>query len=149
MADAYTATGSGAVANPKTVGVLTTATTRRAQIDYFCLSCEGTPADNTLQWILQRTTAAGTTTSVTPRNKDTLGGDNSGVTFGSNATVEPTYTASTVLFQMGINARSTFQRQMAPGRELVTNLTSANGLGWKCAHASATPTVDVVEDWIE
>lgn len=148
MSDAYSALGTLAIANPRTIGGLTTATTRRARITGFTFSCEGSPADNTLVWAVQRITAWTSPTAVTPLIKDPLGAAST-LTFGIYNANEPTYTASTVLLGFGMNQRSLMRVQYAPGQELCTNLTSANGIACKVAHASATPVCDAQFEWME
>jgi len=54
----------------KTLVVIAGTAATRPKIFHFALSTLGAAADGVLEWILQRFTAAGTTTAVTPRNLD-------------------------------------------------------------------------------
>jgi hypothetical protein len=83
-------------------------------------------------WQVQgkRFTAAGTTTPVTPASTDS-GDPAATFTAGSNASVEPTYTANTTFTDMGINPRNTY-RWVAydPRDEILMPATAANGIGF-------------------
>lgn len=143
----YSASAQAAVANPRTIAMFIAATTKQANIEGWAVGLEAAPADNTIIWELLRFTASGTATSVTVTLKDP-GAPSNAATVEENATVEPTYTGGEI-FRVGVNARSIYTRQYAPGRELRTNVTSDNGIGFRATHASATPTADVVIEWFE
>ncbi len=66
-----------------------------------------------------------------------------------NHTVEPTYTSAFELLVKGFNARAGWEWQAFPGRELVTPLTSANGLGVKLQHASDTSLFNATLHFME
>lgn len=148
MAQAYSAAMEAATANPRTIAMLISATTRRALVDAFVVSFPATPADNSILVTAQRFTVSGSATSVTVSKHDGADGANQ-VTAEENATVEPTLVANDILFEHGINQRSIFTRQYAPGKELVTNTSSDNGIGWAAEHASATPTCAITVDFTE
>jgi len=112
----------------KTVGVLTSAATVRPKLAHFILSTLGVAADGVLEWKLQRFTAAGTTTGVTPAPLDPAD-PASLATGGSNATVEPTYTANLIFFDKGLNQRVTYTWYAPQDGEIVAPATAANGLG--------------------
>jgi hypothetical protein len=112
------------------VGVLTADSTRprRAKVYDVILGSEAAPADAALLFTLRRCTAAGTSTGVTPQPLDPA----DAVTefdAGENHTVEPTYTANAILLNIPLNQRATFRWAAAPGGELVTPATAANGVG--------------------
>lgn len=116
----------------KTVLLLTSATaTVRPKIFHFVLSTTGVAADGVLEWILQRSTAIGTTTSVTPRNLDATDPSTAAGTAGSNATAEPTYTANSSLFDEGVNQRATYTwNAWTEGAQLVcSTAATTNGIG--------------------
>jgi hypothetical protein len=114
----------------KTALVLTSAATVRPKIYSFVLSTLGAAADGVLEWIIQRFTAAGTTTAVTPRNIDSTDPATALAAAGSNATAEPTYTANSSLFDEGINQRATYTwNAWTEGAQLVAPATAANGIG--------------------
>lgn len=114
----------------KTAVISVASATVRPKIFHFVLSTLGAAADGVLEWIIQRFTVAGTTTAVTPRNLDGTDPSSAGSTAGSNATVEPTYTASSSLFDEGINQRATYTwNAWTEGAQLVAATVSANGIG--------------------
>ena len=101
---------------------------RRLKFYQFIFGSEATPADAALLWTVQRCTAAGTSTAVTPQPLD-LADAATESDAGENHTIEPTYTAGAILLNIAVNQRATFQWVAAPGGELVTPATAANGLG--------------------
>lgn len=146
--DAYAATLSAVAGNPKTIGLLVAATTRRGHIDAITLSSQAAPADNTIVWTVQRFTVSGTATTKAGAAKDPASPAPS-LTSKENSSAEPTYTANLELLDEGINQRSLARFVYAPGRELVTNTTTDNGIGAKAVHASATPAMNVTFEWVE
>ena len=145
----YVATGNQNVTTPadSTLGITGTAA-QRLWCHFFCLSSYATPTDNSISWILQRYTAAGTSTGVTPVALDPADPASVGVA-GENHTVEPTYTAATELFDNALNQRATLQLWTAPGAEFVCPATAANGIGWQPLHASFTGVVETTASWTE
>src|SRR5262245_11645988 len=97
---------------------------------------EASPADNAFLYIVQRFTAAGTTSAVTPVALDP-GDAATESDAGENATIEPTYTANLVLLAIPLNQRATFRWVAAPYGELVYPATASNGLGVQTTTASA------------
>jgi hypothetical protein len=105
----------------KTVGRVSSATTIRPRIYEFTIGTDGGASanDNVITWTLQTGSANGTDTAVTPFVIDP-GDPASLAAGGSNATVEPTYTAASILFgPMGINQRATYRWVAPPDGELV------------------------------
>lgn len=105
----------------KTVGRVSSATTIRPRIYEFTIGTDGgaSAADNIVTWTLQTGSANGTDTAVTPFVVDP-GDPASLAAGGSNATVEATYTAASLLFgPMGINQRATYRWVAPPDGELV------------------------------
>ena len=94
------------------------ATAQRNTIFDFILSVN-TPSDSAITFNVQRCSALGTATAVTPGAMDA--GDRAAqAAVGSNHTVEPTLVAnSEVLQDMFLNARATFQIGRASCRERV------------------------------
>lgn len=101
---------------------------RRALVYDLIFGSEATPADAAILWTVQRCTAAGTSTAVTPQK---LNPADSVATAeaGENHTIEPTYTASEILLNVPLNQRATFRWVAAPGGELVIPATDENGVG--------------------
>lgn len=107
---------------------LTSAATVKPKIYDVLLGSDATPADNAAEYNLQRYTAAGTATSVTPQALDP--GDPAALaSAGEVHTVEPTYTANAVLLNIMSNQRATFRWVAAPEGEIVLPATAANGVG--------------------
>jgi hypothetical protein len=107
---------------------------RRFKVFRVELGLSGTPADTHNLWRLQRCTAAGTSTAVTPQALDA--GDPAAINdAGENHTVEPTYTANAIVLDRALHTRSPYSLFLGPGYEFVCPGTAANGLGLH------TPTV--------
>ena len=100
------------------------------------MGSEASPADNPFQYIVQRCTALGTSTGVTPSPLDPADAATE-ADAGENHTVEPTYTAGLVLLAIGLNQRATFRWVAPPGGELVYPATAANGIGIQTPTSSA------------
>ena len=131
----YTVVGSIAVAATKTALILGATTATRFRVAAFSLSTSGTPtSDQGIEVQVRRATALGTSTSVTPIACDSA--DPASVfTAGSNATVEPTYSAGAML-DRAFNARATIQwAAYDPRSELVAPATASNGIGFQCVGA--------------
>ncbi len=141
MARNYTISGTRAVSSPtKTLLGLTGGTTNRPVVlDILCGST-ATPADNALEFILQRYTAAGTSSAVTPAALDDQ--DPAAIaSAGANHTVEPTYTSGKILMDLAMNQRATQRWVPSPGREIKLPATANNGVGLQPVHASFTGNV--------
>ena len=109
---------------------------------------EASPADNAFRYIVQRCTAAGTSTAVTPQALDPADAATESDA-GENHTAEPTYTANAILLAVGLNQRATYRWVATPGRELVYPATASNGLGIQTPSAGTvaiTTTVHYVEE---
>ncbi len=131
MARRYSVSGSQTTGGAsKTVLGLTSAATIRPRLFEIVIGSNSTPADNSAEWVIQRATAAGTSTAFTPIALDPA--DPAALaSAGFNHTVEPTYTASAVLLDFALNQRATFRWIAAPFCELVLPATAANGVGLK------------------
>ena len=141
MSRNYTISGARAVSSPtKTLLTLIGGTTNRPVLYDMILGSTATPADNALEFILQRCTAAGTSTAITPAPADTA--DPAAIaTAGVNHTVEPTYTAGAILVDIAMNQRATQRWVPSPGREIKLPATASNGVGLQPVHASFTGSV--------
>ena len=107
---------------------LTSPATIRPKIYDFMLGSDATRADNAAEYVLQRYTAAGTATAVTPKALDP--GDPASLAAAGEAhSAEPTYTADAIMLQFALNQRATFRWVAAPGGEIVLPATAANGVG--------------------
>jgi hypothetical protein len=86
----------------------TTGALRRGKIYDVLIGTNGTPADNYLQWDISRMTADGTGTAVTPQALDPA--DVAALaTAKNNYSAEPTITASSSLFNVGVNQRASYR----------------------------------------
>ena len=138
MARRYSINGQATNTAAKTILGLTSAATVRPRIYDFILGSDATPADMAAEYALQRYTAAGTATAVTPQLLDP-GDPASLCSAGQAHTVEPTYTANALLLQVAVNQRATFRWVAAPGGEIVLPATAANGVGLQVISVSGTP----------
>lgn len=138
----YSIDGSQAVASPTdSVLGLTSATTIRPEIYHFVLGVSATPADNALQWLLQRYTAAGTGDAVTPHALDPAD-PASLASAAENHTAEPTYTSAAIVANFAVNQRASFPWYAREGREIKLPATAANGVGVQPVHSSFTGVVE-------
>jgi hypothetical protein len=142
MGRRYAIDGAQAVASPTdTVLGLTSASTIRPAVYDIIFGSSATPADNALNWLLQRYTAAGTATAVTPQALDSA--DPAALaSAGEDHTAEPTFTANAVLLNVSANQRSTQRWVAAPGGEILLPATAANGVGLQPVHSSFTGSVE-------
>ena len=149
MGSRYAATGAQNVASPTdTVLTLTGEVTTRGWVYFFSVSSSATPADNALEWIVQRVTTDGTATAVAGALLD-LAEAAELCDASENHTVEPTYTAATEVWDNSVNQRMTFQWNANPEGELVIPATAAAGFGWQPVHASFTGLVETTVHWFE
>lgn len=128
MARRYSIDGQDTNTAATTILGLTSAATVRPKIYDLIMGSDATPADNAAEYVLQRYTAAGTSTAVTPQALDP-GDPASLCSAGEAHSAEPTYTANAILLQFALNQRATFRWVAAPGGELVLPATAANGVG--------------------
>lgn len=100
---------------------------RRGKVYDVLIGTNGTPADNVMTFDISRMTADGTGTTVTPVSLDPADAAMLGVS-KANYTAEPTVTAASSVFNLGINQRASYRWVAAPGSELIYPATNANGL---------------------
>lgn len=112
------------------VGNIVADATRPRRLKWYdiMLGSEATPADAALLYTIQRCTTAGTGTGVTPQPLDPADAATE-ADAAENHTIEPTYTAGGILLNVAVNQRATFRWVAAPGGELVSPATAANGIG--------------------
>lgn len=119
---------------------LTGATTlRKAWIYDIMFGTDGTPADNVLNFVVNRQTTTGTGTTLAPTVLD-FGDAAALITAKVNNTIEPTITDSTGLVQIGMNQRASYRWVAAPGGELVVPATTGNGIGVRAKSPAYTGT---------
>jgi hypothetical protein len=112
-------------------------TVQRNWVYEFVIANVGTPADLVTLHTIQRTTAIGTQTAVTPTVLD-FADRAAQADVGENHTGEPTYTSNEEVFEIPLNNRGTYKWQAAPGSEIVCPATAGDGIGFGATHASAT-----------
>lgn len=142
MGRAYSVAGVSAsgTADKTILGVTATAAVRPCIFD-LVVGNKQTPADQAVQVMLQRYTAAGTATAVTPEPVDP-GDPASAATAGQTHSAEPTYTAGKIVLQFGMNQRGTFRWVATPGYEFKAPATAANGFGLLNKASTAAMTLD-------
>jgi hypothetical protein len=136
----WLASGFIAVAATKTALIIGSTANIRPRIYRYDWSTTGTPtSDQSLEVQMRRATALGTTTAYTLHSTDPS--DDAvtpTLTAGSNATVEPTYSAGS-LVDKGINPRQTHQWQAYEQREeVILPATASNGVGFQIIGAGGS-----------
>jgi hypothetical protein len=149
--DKYAGVGTQTVANPAdTTMTLTGIVARRGKLYELIQSQISAPADITVKTTVQRITAIGTGTGFTalPLDPSAPGAQ---LVCNVNHTVEPTYTASAILLEFGMNQRATFRWVAYPGGEIIIPAVVAEGVGIFTVDvaAAATPDVEVTAHWEE
>jgi hypothetical protein len=117
----------------------TTGTLRRGKLYDILIGTNGTPADNYVEWDVSRMTADGTGSAITPNALDPADAAAAG-TAKANYTVEPTVTANSSVFYVGVNQRASYRWVAAPGSELVYPATANNGLVGRARSGGYTGT---------
>lgn len=146
----YAGVGGAASGTDKTMLTLITAATIRPEIHYFSLGSSAAVGDTAALMVLQRFTAVGTEgggftpIALDPANPAALSDCGVGV-----FSVEPTYTASAILWKQAFNQRATVQWWAAPGEELIAPATANNGIGIKSVSSTSTQTIDCCLHWNE
>lgn len=129
MGARYASTGfqTPVAATFKTMLELKAGTTVRPRVYDFLMGASGTPADNALEYALQKTTAAvGVGTSVTPEPLDPA--DVAAlVTVLEDLTTEPTL-AGIPIFDIGVNLRASYRWVAAPDSEIIIAAVANEGL---------------------
>lgn len=139
---AYSTRGSMALIAADSVLSVISATTARPKVFDVVLSSSSTPNDYSAQFYLQRFSADGTGTSVTPQPLDF--NDRAAVATSKHTyTVEPTLTANEILLQLAHNQRATVRWVAVPGRELVIPALAGDGIAVVCIAVSTQFTEDV------
>ncbi len=139
-------TSGGGTQQPTTttyVGALigltsSSATPRRIKVYDILIGTNGTPADNFVEWDVSRVTAASTTTVVAAPPLDQA--DAAAITLATvNSSTFGTISVPN-LFYVGINQRASYRWVAAPGSELVSPATAANGFQLRARSGGYTGT---------
>ena len=126
----------------KTLVVLkaATATLTRAMVYDILMGTNGTPADNSMEFNVERQTADGTATAITPNPLDNTVRA-AGTVGAANATVEGTIPALTSsLLYIGINQRASYRWVASPGGELIIPAVNLAGLALRALAPTYTGT---------
>jgi len=127
----YAVQGTQTAASKTALTVISTANGRPKIIDYKLSNVGAVTVDSQFEVQVKRFTAAGTTTAVTPGVVDPSDPSPTLFTAGSNATVEPTYTANSTIDDIGINPRGWFRwTAVDKDAELILPASAANGIGF-------------------
>src|SRR5207249_5136929 len=116
---------------------------RRGRIYDWIFGSEAAAADNAFLWQIQRHTAAGTSTAVTPIAL-TPADAATEADAGENHTVDVTATANAILLSIPLNQRPTFRWQATPEGELVYPATASNGLHVRTPTSAAVAVTSTV-----
>src|SRR5512145_1524448 len=101
---------------------------RRGEIYDCVFGSEAAAADNPFLYVLQRFTAAGTSTAVVPQPLDPADAATE-MDAGENHTVEPTYTAAAILYELPLNQRASFRWIATERGRMIAPATASNGVG--------------------
>jgi len=118
------------------------ATPNRGKLYDFMIGTDGTPADNAMDFDVSRMTVDGTGTANTPLPLDPADAAST-TTAKTNYTAEPTVTANSSMFFLGLNQRASYRWVCAPGSEILWPATTANGLVIRAKSAGYTGTATV------
>ena len=147
----YSASGSQTLTTSATTALGVTSNTSTVQRNWvyeLTFGNVGTPADQVSIIVVQRVTAPGSATAVTPTLMD-LADRAAQAVAGENHTSEPTYTSNTEVMEVPLNHRATFRWVAPPNGEIVCPATSGDGIGSHSLHASATTDWRAVAFWEE
>ena len=142
----YAAQGVQTAAPKTALTVVSSANGRPRILEYVYSNIGAVTVDSQFEVQASRFTAAGTTTAVTPGQTDPSDSAATLVTFGSNATVEPTYTANSTINRQGINPRGIYRwTAYDPSAELILPAVASNGIGFllNTLGGAVTVVVDV------
>lgn len=127
----YSTRGSMALIAADTVLSVIAATTVRPKVFDILISSPSTPNDYSAHFFLQRFSADGTGSAVTPQPLDF--NERAAVATSKHTyTAEPTLTANEILLDMAMNQRATVRWVAVPGRELVIPALAGDGLSLLC-----------------
>ena len=146
----YSVDGTQAVASPTdTVLGITSTTAIRPEIYDVIFGSSASPADNAIQWLMRRNTAAGSGGSAVTPNALDPDDPSSLTTAHENHGTEPTYTSNSELMNLVANQRSTQRWVAAPGGEMKIPATTAAGIGIEPTHSSFTGSVEATIHFLE
>lgn len=134
---------------------ITGGTTIRINVYDLVIGFDATPADLAFEFNVVRTTTAGTTPTASltevPLDPLTVAATAAatGGTYATDPLPDPPGASDAVLLMIAMNQRATFRWVAAPGGELISSATSANGIGLAILTAGGTPNVNATMHWYE
>lgn len=111
----------------------------RARVAEWAVGSGAAPQDAQVEWLIQRSTTAGTSTAITARLLDAAYAAAIMVA-GAAFTAEPTYTAGSSLYDEGVAQRASYRWVAVPGFEWVIPAVANNGIGLVAIVPSALAT---------
>ena len=127
----YAQQGTQTVAGKTALVLISTVNGRSRLISYKLSNVGQITLDSQFEVQLKRFTASGTTTPVTPTSTDPSDPPATLFSAGSNASVEPTYTAGTPIDDVGVNPRGIYPwSAYDPSAEIILPAVADNGLGF-------------------
>ena len=137
----YATSGAMALIAGDTVLSLIASTSVRPRVSDIVLSSSSTPNSYSADFQIQRFSADGTGTAVTPTPLDFA--DVASVSTSKHTyTVEPTYTSGEVLLLMAHNQQATVRWVAQPGFEFIIPALAGDGVGLLCNAVSTQFTED-------
>lgn len=116
---------------------------KRGAVYYVSTGSDAT-ADNAIELVIQRCSALGTSTAVTPQALDSA--DAAATLLAGEAhSAEPTYTANAILLNISGHQRATIQWYAPPGGELIIPSTNNAGVGMQVI--TVTTAYNLVSCW--
>lgn len=110
---------------------------RRCKLYDWTFGCIASPADNTFEHIIQRSTTVPTGATKTPNSLDPADTLATTIIATDTVTVDPTLTANAFLAEIPLNQRASFRWVAAPYGEIIIPATASAGLALALAAASA------------
>ncbi len=141
----YAAEFNDTISTTTSIGTWVADATRPRRLKFLSvrLGVTTTPTDHGAQFLMDRVTAAGTNTAVTPRPLDPADAATESDA-GENHSAEPTYSTQPMISE-GFHFRAGLVWFAPPGCEPITPATASNGMGMKTpVITSGTPDVYVV-----
>ena len=123
----------------------------RVKIYDLVIGSDAAPADVAGEFTINRTTDAGIGgTALTENPLDPLVVAATGAAIGGTFSTAPADGTPVILLMVALNQRATFRWVAAPGSELISTATAANGLMLNCVgFNSGTPNINSTFMWDE
>jgi hypothetical protein len=130
---------------------------RRGKLYDILIGTNGTPADNFMEWDVNRITGGVTTSTLGSLSSlssalalDTADNGGAGSQICINSSVETDRTVGAEVFYVGVNQRASYRWVAAPGSEIVwpanASATATNGLAGRVRSAAYTGTATM--NWL-